>query len=296
VGVEPGNDQVRLEVGGAVLELAPGIGGGIAGLSILGRDILRRADPDALASGYPLGLAEFPMAPWVNRVAGGRFSDSGTVVQVTADAQNDPLGLHGLAWRLPWAVAERTADMALLRLDWAGEARWPYPFELTRRFVLCSDHLAIDARLRNLGTRPMPAALGFHLYFSSHGAALQAAVKGAWAVTADGIPTSWSETLDAERLSAGAAVRSLDLDHCFTGWDGRAALTGPTHRIAIATEPAASFLQVYAPPDADFFCVEPQTAMPDALNRDLREGGLTMLGKQQVLALRLRLHWSLTGL
>ena len=296
MGVERGKFPVRLEAGDAVLDLAARIGGGMAGLSIAGQDILRRAKPDALAAGSPLGLAEFPMAPWVNRVAGGRFADAGAVVQVTSDANSDPLGLHGLAWRLPWVVDEQTADTALLRLDWAGEARWPYPFRLTRHFVLSADHLAIEACLRNLGNRPMPAALGFHPYFPSRGAMLQASVSGAWAVAPDGIPTAWGQTPDAEQLSAGAAVSGLDLDHCFTGWNGEAELNWPSHRIAIATEPAAAFLQVYTPPGEDFFCVEPQTAMPDALNRDLRESGLMMLGANQVLAMRLRMHWSRPGL
>ena len=292
MGVERGIEQVRLEVGGAVLDLAPRIGGGIAGLAIAGRDILRRAEPGALVARSPLGLAEFPMAPWVNRVANGRFTAFGEQVHVASDPGSDPLGLHGLAWRLPWSIVEQRTDMTSLRLDWPGGPRWPYPFEMTRRFVLSPDRLAIDAVLRNLGRRPMPAALGFHPYFPSSSAMLQATVAGAWTTSPEGIPAIWSRGPDAERLTAGVAVSDLDLDHCFTGWSGRAVLAWPTHQIAIETEPAARFLQVYAPPGGAYVCVEPQTAMPDALNRAPEDGGLTILAPQEVLTLRLRLLFS----
>lgn len=292
MGVEAEFDLLKLEAGDSVLELAPAIGGGVASLDIGGHEILRRADWDALQRRSPLGLAEFPMAPWVNRVAGGRCLIDGEEIDVSSDPAADPLGLHGLAWRRPWAIAERCIDMALLKLDWPGGPMWPFPFEMTRRFVVGADRLTVEAVLRNTGDRRMPAALGFHPYFPSSGAVLRATVAGAWINAPDGIPQRWSAIADAARLTAGVAVRDLDLDHCFTGWDGQAMLGWPTHALIIDADPPTSFLQVYTPKDAGYFCIEPQTAMPDALNRTLGEGGLQMLAPLQSLTLRLQLRTS----
>ncbi len=69
--------MLRLDHAGSVLELAPEIGGGVARLMLAGHEILRPTSPRAIIAGSPLGLSEFPMAPWVNRVAAGKFGLDG---------------------------------------------------------------------------------------------------------------------------------------------------------------------------------------------------------------------------
>jgi len=56
------------------------------------------------------------------------------------------------------------------------------------------------------------------------------------------------------------------MDNCFSGWDSYGEIgLGPVN-IAIEASPAFTHLQVYTPENEDFFCVEPVTHRPDAIN------------------------------
>jgi aldose 1-epimerase len=46
-------------------------------------------------------------------------------------------------------------------------------------------------------------------------------------------------------------------------------------------------VQLYRPPRGDFFCLEPQSAMPDAVNREV--GGALELAPGQTLAFTTKL-------
>lgn len=273
--------RVSLKVGDAELKLAPELGGGVAGLKLGGRDILRPAGGDSRS---PLALAEFPMAPWVNRLAGGRFVWNGAEVRVSDAPGHDPQGLHGIAWRAQWTVAELSENVALLAMSWAGGDGFPFAFEISRRFELAEDRLRASMRLRNTGAREMPAAMGFHPYFPSPGAVLTAAVSRGWTTDADNLPAARAMAAEAALLAAGAQVQQLQLDTCFDGWDGLAQIAWPSHAIEMRAT-FAPFLQVYTPAGADFFCVEPQSAMPDGFNRPSATAGWTRLGAGEEIAL-----------
>ena len=70
---------------------------------------------------------------------------------------------HGFARRRAFAVVERTAASATLRLsaDHATRQMYPFDFELELRFVLTNE-LTITATVRNRGEEPMPFSFGFH--------------------------------------------------------------------------------------------------------------------------------------
>jgi len=275
---------VTLSAQDGELVLAPEAGGGIAQLRLGGREILR-------APAEPPGLAEFPMAPWVNRIADGRFVWRGREIDLTAGPAGRPQGLHGIAWRLPWIVRSQSAREAELELVWNGGAGWPFAFSLVRRFELSPDALIIEAVLSNIGAAPMPFALGFHPYLPADGAVVHAATIGGWVTDADGIPVTPALGEVANRMRAGLTIAHESLDTCFSGWNGTARIVWPSHALEITTLPAVGHLQVYTPSGADYFCLEPQSAMPDALNRDAAAGGLGVLkpGETYALTLSVRL-------
>ena len=274
---------VTLSAQDAELVLAPEAGGGIAQLRLGGREILR-------APAEPPGLAECPMAPWVNRIRGGRFVWRGREIDLTAGPAGSPQGLHGIAWRLPWVVRSQSAREAALELVWTGGAGWPFAFSLIRRFELSPDALMIEAVLTNIGAAPMPFALGFHPYFPAAGAVVHAATHGGWITDADGIPATIALEEVASRMRAGLTIAHEDLDTCFFGWNGAARIAWPSHDLEIMARPVVDCLQVYTPAGADFFCLEPQSAMPDALNREEAAGGLGVLEPQETYALSLSLR------
>jgi aldose 1-epimerase len=117
----------------------------------------------------------------------------------------------------------------------------------------------------------MPAGLGWHPYFPRRpGARLRACVRGAWLVDEAGIPTSHVADARFGDWSRGEAVeRHCAIDHCLTGWSGLAEIAMPSERLAvtIAASDAMRWLHVYIPSGSDFFCVEPVSHMPNAVNR-----------------------------
>jgi aldose 1-epimerase len=259
-------DYVRLSTGRSELVLAPATGGGVARLSLGGRTVLRPASDADVASGDPLRLAEFPMAPWVNRIAGGRMDWAGETIDVSGAPVNEALGLHGFAWRVPWRVDQADPASATLSLDWCGGDVWPFACRMERTFCLSDEDLHASMSIRNLGTREMPVSIGWHPCFPARQARLQAVVRDAWETDARLIPVGRGLASVAARLREGADVADLSLDHCFNDWDGVARLTYPGHTVEVRA-PGCRYLQVYAPHGQEFLCVEPQTAMPDAFGR-----------------------------
>ena len=84
----------------ARLTLAPQLGGAIRAFEWRGRDILR---PAAATADDPFEMACFPMVPYVNRIAHGRFEFGGRAVQLERNWTADPHPIHGQAWRRPWS-------------------------------------------------------------------------------------------------------------------------------------------------------------------------------------------------
>lgn len=283
-------DRLHLKVGESVLVLAPRHGGAIARLALAGREILRRADDHGPNAANPLNQGEFPMAPWVNRIAKGRFIWGQREIDVSNGPGSDPQGLHGVCWQSRWSIVKSGPSQAVLGMDWNAAEGWPFPFRFTRRFTLTGDQLAIDCSLQNTGDGPMPAALGFHPYFPAAGARLSAATAGAWLTDADGLPALRGLVDVSIRMQDGLTVGEDVLDNCFVEWNGSARIDWPTHAIMMRTEPSLRYLQIYTPAGAGYFCVEPQSAMPDAFNRDPQTGGFVSLGPGAVLSASLYLN------
>ena len=60
-------------------------------------------------------------------------------------------------------------------------------------------------------------------------------------------------------FATGKRIDGQNLDNCFTGWDGRAAVEWPERGLGLTmlADPALAFLVVYVPRGEDFFCAEP---------------------------------------
>jgi aldose 1-epimerase len=85
------------------------------------------------------------------------------------------------------------------------------------------------------------------------------------------------------------------VDSCFSGWKGKAALhwpeTGIGLRIAAAT-PLAQFV-IYTPPHRAYFCAEPQSSAPDAINlasRGVKDTGLIVLAPGETARAAVEFH------
>jgi aldose 1-epimerase len=263
----PESQPISLVLGATLLELVPQIGGGIARLRWRGRDVLRAASKQSIKARDPTGLAEFPLVPFANRIAGGKILPA--EVQLAPNTPGEVNALHGVGWQRPWQIVEAdqtpTNEVAL-QLSHRADSFWPWDFTATRRFVLTEDTLSVSLSVANNSLRPMPASLGFHLYFPRAKCLLKASTKGRVEVDNTGIPTGEVSLQSTKGLASSLDPSTNILDHCFTQWNGKARLSYPSYNVEIAAE-GCGFLHLYSPREADFVCVEPVSAMPDAFNR-----------------------------
>ncbi|HEY1725113.1 MAG TPA: aldose 1-epimerase [Steroidobacteraceae bacterium] len=276
-------DYVELLCDGTRLTLDPRRGGAIRDFQWRERAIFR---PTAAADGDdPFDTACFPMVPFVNRVAGGRFSFGEHAVQLARNWSADPHPLHGHGWRVPWSLVEASESRARLQFEGAAD-EWPWRYRCEQIFELQQDALEVQLAVRNLSAEPMPAMLGLHPYFreAAH-AQLQAQLPRVWMTDAAALPVEERPTPAAWAFDSARPVGSVPLDHCFSGWNGIASLRWPDRTVTLQAS-GCSHLQIYASTDRDFFCVEPQSAMSGALGRG--DGAATVVAPGQRFAIRVR--------
>ena len=277
-------DFLILQHGPARLTVAPQLGGAIRAFEWRGHDILRPTP--ATAGDDPFEMACFPMVPYVNRIAHGRFEFGGRAVQLERNWSADPHPIHGQAWYRPWSTSAAARADATLTFD-GGADEWPWRYRCEQRFVLDDEGLTIELVLENVGVTAMPAMLGLHPYFPDRAhARLHARLPRVWRTDAASLPVEQIETPAAWTFNAGRSVGEVPLDHCFVGWDGIASMEWPDLRLTLRTS-GCRFLHVYAPPAGDFFCVEPQSAPPGALERGAGEAAVLAPGEHLVIKLHL---------
>ncbi len=241
-----------------------------------GEPVLKQA-PEVIAA--PTDPASFVLLPYCNRIAHGRGGFEGESVHLSPELAGEPHALHGEGWVSNWSVEAQDDTSAVLSLRHSPvPGRWPWSFEATQRYELAETRLVHALRLQNTSDRPMPAGLGFHPYFPrADGDRFTAHVEGRWNVSDDLLPTEHegggSEDYWPDRRLPG----DFPLDHCFTGWDGKLTITRDKMRISVAASQALNHLHIYAPTAADFFCAEPVSHMPDALNRMGEPGRMHLL-------------------
>ena len=274
-------DALLLAAGGALVELAPTTGGAVARFVYRDVDVLRPVSDEARAAGSVRGYACYPLVPYSNRIANGKFVFAERTHALARNFGDHPHSIHGVGWQRPWQVVAQQAASAVLAIDHRGvEAdapAWPWAFRATQSFALTASvsgaTLAARITIVNAGTAPFPFGLGFHPFFP-RSAATELAFHAAavWETDATQLPTTRIAIPDAWRFDPPRAVDALTLDNVFTDWPGEATLVDRARGVAttIAADRAASFLVVYVPPSRDFLAVEPVTHMTDAFNRAAR--------------------------
>jgi aldose 1-epimerase len=260
--------------------LDPRRGGTIRDLKWRGRDVLRPTP--ARAGDDPFDSACFPMVPFVNRIAHGRFEFGGRTVQLERNWSEDPHPLHGQGWRKPWNVVSESASGATLRFE-GGADEWPWRYRCEQHFHLQQDGLSVELSLENLSSGPMPAMMGLHPYFpDATQARMNARLPRVWLTDRGALPLEEVQTPPAWSFDPARAVKPVPLDHGFAGWDGVVSLRWPDRTVTI-TAPGCRFLHVFVPADKDYFCIEPQTAAAGALNRGAGESTVIAPGERATL-------------
>jgi len=251
---------LRLKCDSLHVDLAPKTGGGIAAFA--------HGDIALMTPAGPNGLCEFPMGPYVNRIADGSVHWHGETIWLPRNTREHAHPIHGVGWQAAWEVVAQSERHAVLRLAREVDIQWPWAgLVMTRRFDLTPDALSVRFEVTHDDARDMPVALGLHPYFPVRDALVRLNATGYWRTIND-IPTERVEIPLLGALKHGAVASAHKVDNCLDGWDGRAQIVWPTHALTIETNPSQLFVQLYAPRGRNYFCLEPQSAMPGGVWRD----------------------------
>lgn len=257
-------------------------GGLIGSLTHRGIDVLRCMPSGSIG---PLQAASFPLVPYCNRIARGRFEWAGQHIALPANFVPEPHSLHGLGWQVPWEITHHADFKCAMGHrhpgigpgPWTGSiTSWPWAYEAEQRIRLGHRGCAISLGLTNRSNMVMPAGIGLHPYFRRRPETrLRFASGRVCEVGGDMIPTG--RTLAADTFAdfrSGALLPAETIDHCFCEWDGIAVIEDDLGSITL-TARGAPHMHVYAPAGQEILCLEPVSHLPDALNQD--PAGITAL-------------------
>ncbi|MEO1660506.1 MAG: aldose 1-epimerase [Pseudomonadota bacterium] len=260
--------RLKLNSGNLQVELDPGAGGSVSAMSYGGRSVLRAAPPRTGPAYDPLAYAGFPMVPFVGRIFEGSFQVGDDQISLPLNFPPEPHAVHGHGWQAPWRVTDQTNTRATLVYNHIADA-WPWDYTAAQSFRTEAHRMILDMSVTNQGETAMPAGFGWHPYFTRAGAQLTIPTTHEWfpdAVTGDNIP---QPVTPATTLATPRTVAELDLDTTFSVGDAPIRLEWPTHAVTLASDVCFRHVTVYVPKGEDYFCVEPITQAPNAVNSKL---------------------------
>lgn len=265
---------LSLHAGSLALDLAPEAGGTIARLAWSGSDLLRR--------GVGTTGACYPLVPYSNRIANGRFSFEGETIVLPVNWPGHRHPMHGDGWAAAWQVERADGTTAELAYEHDGRAGWPFRYRARQTFRLGESSLSVTMSLANLEPRAAPGGLGLHPFFvRDPDSTLACRAAGVWLADAEVLPTERVPLPASWNFAAARRVEEVALDHCFDGWDGEATIAWPARGLALrmTATPPFRHLVVYTPPGRPFFCVEPVSHANGAIGRTRLEAGATLTGE-----------------
>lgn len=271
--------QFTLRAGGYEAVVAT-VGASLRSLAFEGRDLVVPFPADELRPVYRGAM----LAPWPNRVAGGRYEFDGSPHQLPITEVERGHALHGLVVWADFAAVESSDASVVLAASVPAQAGYPHQLTIRADYRLDAAGLRVTLTAENAGTSLAPVGLGSHPYL----------VGGAgrvddWTVEIPAdevllvdellVPTKLNPVAGSEfDFREPRLVGDTFIDHAYTslvaGSDGlhRVRVLAPDRSgVEISWSAGLDWLQIHTAdrPDATSRCglaVEPMTCPPDAFN------------------------------
>lgn len=284
VGASP---TIDLRAGRATATVVPSAGGRLGQLTVDGRPMLKPRPSDggggADGSDGAWGMwGSYPLIPWSNRIAGGRFGFRGGSYAMT-DLHTDGTALHGLVARVPWSVVEADGTSCVLTVDVATA---PWLLTCRQRFALTDEDLRLEIAVTNRGTADVPLGIGIHPWFPA--GVVQVPAERIWPAVSC-IPTGPPRPVQDDEDLRTPVVPPV-MDDCYTGLTGRSARVGA---LILEWGDHVSQVVVYTG-EPGWVCVEPVTNANDGFNlhdRGVEGSGVIVLAAGQTVATTYRFLW-----
>jgi aldose 1-epimerase len=276
------NGLLHLAAGEWELEVQPARGGAVTALRHRGRPVLVSPRPASIEA---IGAASFALVPYANRIAGGRIQQGERRWTLPPNFDADPHPLHGTGWKRPWSVMRTGPDAVELGLRHEPDVHWPWAFTAQQRLSLREHEVRFEVGITNAASQPAPVGLGFHPAFTACPATtIRTQVADVWLIDAEILPVARAPAVAVLPELPGhvLVMRETLVDHCFTDWSRRLRIdnagSGGDMTVSLSASDGLDFLHLYMPPGRDFFCAEPVSHMPGAVQRQAEPGtGLRLL-------------------
>ena len=260
--------RVILTHGDMHLTLDPCAGGSVQSLRRGDLEILRPGPMRTGPAFDPVEYGAFPMVPFVGRIHRGAFSTGAQAIQLHENFPPEPHAIHGHGWQAAWRIENQAEAQASLIYTHTADA-WPWAYTARQVFQLADDQLNVTLSVTNESETPMPAGFGWHPYFPREGARLSVPTTHQWFPdegTGDNLPKPITRSAD---LTTAQRVSDLNLDTTYSVGDAPIEMHWPTHRVQLTAGRIFRHATIYVPQGQDFFCAEPVSHAPNAVNSAL---------------------------
>jgi len=276
MSVPPSGEQVEL-VRGQQRAVVVEVGGGLRSYDVDGVAVVDGYDEHELVTAARGQV----LAPWPNRLHGGRYSWDGVEHEVPLDEPAQGNALHGLVRFRAWRITDRSEQAVTMALRLHPSPPYPFCLDLTARWALTEEGLDVEHTATNVGAQAAPYALGTHPYVMAgeriDDARLTVPADTRLPTDEQQIPTG-TQPVDgtAYDFRAARVLGPLQIDHAFTdlrrGPDGRARLLLEAERtVEVWVDEGFDWLEVFTGdtvPEPERrrrgLGVEPMTAPPNA--------------------------------
>jgi len=247
-------------------------------------------------------LACYSLAPWSNRISEARFRYGGRERVLRADWP-DGTAIHGDVKSRAWRVLDRSPISARLGYESRSvpDSNWPWRYGAEVRYEVREAAVQIELAVRNEGSQPFPAGLGFHPFWLKHVLGNEARVTlvtGGRYPAERVIPTGPARRDSfSERLARGEHLGDDALDDVFAGFDGQAKIEWGGVAVEFECSPQLGHAVVYHPVidgrPGEYFCLEPVSMVNDGFK--LKSKGWPGTGVREVApGQELRVSWRMT--
>lgn len=214
------------------------------------------------------------LIPWPNRIADGRYTFEGAERQLPLSEPARHNASHGLVRWVEWQRVDGGPDHVVVAHRLHGQPGYPHQLDLTARYTVSAEGLAVEVTAVNVGASPAPFGFGAHPYLTvgrrldecelSFAAGRRLEVDPDRLLPRELVPVAGT----AYDFSAPRRVGELEINHAFTdlgaGWTVR--LTDPDTGRSAALSSDTRWVQLFSaePLDRCGLAVEPMTCPPNA--------------------------------
>ncbi len=225
-------------------------------------DLLHRPAEPVPSRAAPNRFGLWAMVPFANRAVGGVVDDGVQRFTVPLNDEVANINIHGFGWQSAWSYrSDRAGHTVMSHAREAGPD--PYRYRCDLEISLDEAGMTATISVANTAETALPFGLGLHPWFPcAADTRLTMATDGALTFGQHYRANGHETFDDGGPYARGPLFRSHteQVLSCL-GWDGRAVIETPSTslRLTMTANESLRFPLVWAPPDADFLCVEPQS-------------------------------------